>query len=261
MPRQARVAPGGMVFHVLNRTAAGLPLFRKEKDYEAFARIMVEATGAPPADPRLVFDAKSLALCRVATQGRGADGLLSLAGAYPRHALARGAPRGWWWALVPGPVPELPGPAGRARLDPLPLRGAACLDGGCGEVRGEVAMGQPFGAIPRRRQVESDLGRLARVAAAKLDFPGQQTIDERGSGEGSGVDRQKSPLWRPGLAGRPSQAIRVAAHAAWPRAHRRRDQKSSCGLVSIPPSRHHSGTQFAIRNCCRSTLPRRGIAR
>ena len=31
------------MYHVLNRTVAGLPLFRKEKDYEAFERIMIEA--------------------------------------------------------------------------------------------------------------------------------------------------------------------------------------------------------------------------
>jgi putative transposase len=43
MPRRARVTPGGLVYHVLNRTVAGLPLFRKEADYEAFERIMIEA--------------------------------------------------------------------------------------------------------------------------------------------------------------------------------------------------------------------------
>jgi len=43
MPRRARVTPGGLVYHVLNRTVAGLPLFRKEGDYEAFERIMIEA--------------------------------------------------------------------------------------------------------------------------------------------------------------------------------------------------------------------------
>ena len=35
MPRGARVAPGGLVYHVLNRSVAGLPLFRKEKEAEA----------------------------------------------------------------------------------------------------------------------------------------------------------------------------------------------------------------------------------
>jgi len=48
MPRQARVAPGGLVYHVLNRSVAGLPLFRKEKDYEAFERIMIEAQSLHP---------------------------------------------------------------------------------------------------------------------------------------------------------------------------------------------------------------------
>jgi len=43
MPRRARVAPGGLVYHVLNRWVAGLPLFRKKQDYEAFERIMIEA--------------------------------------------------------------------------------------------------------------------------------------------------------------------------------------------------------------------------
>jgi putative transposase len=42
MQRQARVTPGGLVDHVLNRTVAGLPVFRKETDYEAFKRIRIE---------------------------------------------------------------------------------------------------------------------------------------------------------------------------------------------------------------------------
>ena len=43
MPRRARVTPGGLVYHVLNRSVARLPLFRKQADYEAFERIMIEA--------------------------------------------------------------------------------------------------------------------------------------------------------------------------------------------------------------------------
>jgi hypothetical protein len=34
MPRSARHAPGGIVYHVLNRAVARLPLFRKDGDYE-----------------------------------------------------------------------------------------------------------------------------------------------------------------------------------------------------------------------------------
>ena len=43
MPRVGRVAPGGWVYHVLNRAVARLPLFRKDADYEAFGRVMLEA--------------------------------------------------------------------------------------------------------------------------------------------------------------------------------------------------------------------------
>jgi putative transposase len=43
MPRKARYTPGGLVYHVLNQPVARLPLFRKEADYAAFERIMIEA--------------------------------------------------------------------------------------------------------------------------------------------------------------------------------------------------------------------------
>ncbi len=36
MPRSARVAPGGMVFHVINRGIGRMDLFEKEQDYIAF---------------------------------------------------------------------------------------------------------------------------------------------------------------------------------------------------------------------------------
>ena len=40
MPRTARVAPGGMVFHVLNRGVGRMRLFAKNRDYEAFEEII-----------------------------------------------------------------------------------------------------------------------------------------------------------------------------------------------------------------------------
>jgi putative transposase len=36
MPRQARVAPGGVIYHVMNRAAADRTLFRSPADYQAF---------------------------------------------------------------------------------------------------------------------------------------------------------------------------------------------------------------------------------
>jgi hypothetical protein len=40
MPRAARVAPGGMLFHVLNRGVGRMQLFGKEKDYAAFEGLL-----------------------------------------------------------------------------------------------------------------------------------------------------------------------------------------------------------------------------
>jgi len=42
MPRTSRYAPGGYVFHVLNRSVARMPLFKKDADYEAFLRVIAE---------------------------------------------------------------------------------------------------------------------------------------------------------------------------------------------------------------------------
>lgn len=43
MPRVARKAPGGLVYHVLNRANGRLRLFKKEQDYAAFEQVLAEA--------------------------------------------------------------------------------------------------------------------------------------------------------------------------------------------------------------------------
>jgi putative transposase len=48
MPRQARAAPGGYVYHVLNRAVARLPLFEKDADFDAFERVMIAARAKHP---------------------------------------------------------------------------------------------------------------------------------------------------------------------------------------------------------------------
>ncbi|MEX0702453.1 MAG: transposase [Planctomycetales bacterium] len=48
MPRRARIAPGGYVYHVLNRTVARLAMFEKDADYLAFERILAEALEKHP---------------------------------------------------------------------------------------------------------------------------------------------------------------------------------------------------------------------
>jgi putative transposase len=41
MPRGARIAPGEIVYHVLNRANARSELFHKPEDCSAFERIMI----------------------------------------------------------------------------------------------------------------------------------------------------------------------------------------------------------------------------
>ncbi len=48
MPRSRRCAPGGYVYHALNRAVARLPLFQKDRDYDAFLRVLDEARRRHP---------------------------------------------------------------------------------------------------------------------------------------------------------------------------------------------------------------------
>ena len=48
MPRRARQAAGGFVYHVLNRAVARLPLFQKDGDFEGFEHVMVAALEEHP---------------------------------------------------------------------------------------------------------------------------------------------------------------------------------------------------------------------
>ena len=42
MPRIARIVPGEMIFHVLNRGNARSQIFEHDRDYDALERVMVE---------------------------------------------------------------------------------------------------------------------------------------------------------------------------------------------------------------------------
>ena len=48
MLRTARVAPGGMVFHVLNRGVARMQLFEKAADYQAFEQVLQDTLDQSP---------------------------------------------------------------------------------------------------------------------------------------------------------------------------------------------------------------------
>ena len=49
MPRSARVAPGGYIFHCLNRGNDRQTLFDDEGDYAAFERVVESSLAAAPA--------------------------------------------------------------------------------------------------------------------------------------------------------------------------------------------------------------------
>lgn len=48
MPRRARIAPGGMVFHVLNRAVDRKILFESDTDYAAFEKVLTETLAVRP---------------------------------------------------------------------------------------------------------------------------------------------------------------------------------------------------------------------
>jgi REP element-mobilizing transposase RayT len=48
MPRRARIAPGEIIYHALNRANGRTQLFDKPEDYAAFERIMVAAMRRSP---------------------------------------------------------------------------------------------------------------------------------------------------------------------------------------------------------------------
>ena len=43
MGRPKRAADGGLIYHVLNRSNARMPIFEKDGDFEAFERVLAEA--------------------------------------------------------------------------------------------------------------------------------------------------------------------------------------------------------------------------
>jgi putative transposase len=55
MGRPLRQAPGGLVYHVLNRANGRLPIFRKAADYEAFERVLAQALDHVPGMRLLTY--------------------------------------------------------------------------------------------------------------------------------------------------------------------------------------------------------------
>ena len=48
MPRKPRIAPGGIIYHVLNRSVGRMRMFRNDGDFDAFDRLLIEAHQRTP---------------------------------------------------------------------------------------------------------------------------------------------------------------------------------------------------------------------
>jgi REP element-mobilizing transposase RayT len=113
MPRTRRAAPGGFVYHVLNRAVARLPLFHKDGDYQAFERVLAEALREQPT--------RLLGYCVMPNhwhlvvwpqrEGR-ADCFCPLAHAHAYDALAHALPYRRNGPPLPGTVQEFSGGGG-----------------------------------------------------------------------------------------------------------------------------------------------------
>ena len=113
MPRQARNAPGGLVYHVLNRANGRLRLFKKEDDFTAFERVLKRAHEQVPM--------RILSWCIMSNhwhlvlwprEDGETDRVYAEADAHARTAVEDGAQCRGPWAFVPGPVQEFSGAGG-----------------------------------------------------------------------------------------------------------------------------------------------------
>ena len=162
MPRTARVAPGGMVFHVLNRGVAHMQVFEKAGDYQAFERVLKETLERTPIricayclmpnpwhlllwpehDRELAEFMQRLTITHVS----------ALAG---EPALRRA------WTCVPRALQIVPRGGRRAFFGGRPLCRAQRAASQLGVACGGVALVESLETLLRRRGGECDLGCVA----------------------------------------------------------------------------------------------------
>ena len=127
MPRRARIAPGEIIYHALNRANGRSQLFDKPEDYAAFERIMVAAMRRSPI--------RLLAYCLMPNHWHMVlwpkkDGeMTSFFAAYPHSqpAPTRPPPHQGLRAYLPRAVQKFSRRAGSSRAQCDPLRGTQRL--------------------------------------------------------------------------------------------------------------------------------------
>jgi REP element-mobilizing transposase RayT len=164
MPRAPRIAVGGIVYHVLNRANARIPLFETPSDYEAFMKVCMEANDRVPM--------RILSYCIM-----------------PNH---------WHFVLWPQGDGDLSEFVGWLTLTHTQRWHAAHGTTGSGHLyQGGVVVEQPGAAgCPGPRALRSHAGGVARAPAGQLAFLGQRAADPGRGGCGPLCDRARHTLRR-----------------------------------------------------------------
>ena len=196
MPRAARIAPGGQVYHVLNRSVGRMHLFGKNADFEAFQRVMIEAHQRHPIRilSYLCF-VELLALCCLAGGRRPGHGLLPLAGAHACDALeGRASDRGLRTSIS-GAIQELPGAGRRTSVDRFARRRAECRGCRARCASGGLALERPVGEESWGRCDQGHALALAAGTPGGLDRSSECAAEREGTGAAAS-ERREGPTFR-----------------------------------------------------------------
>ena len=195
MPRTSRVAPGGMVFHVLNRGVGRQRLFDKPADYAAFESIVEETLSKQPM--------RICSYCLMPNHWHFVlwpqnDGDLA---AFLQRMTVTHATR---WQKHRRRVGE--GHIYQGRFKSFPVETDEhfyqvvryvernALRAGLADLAEDLALVEPLAARTRHARPASLAGRLAAAPSAPLVGPGQRTADRRGAGSAPPGRRPRSPV-------------------------------------------------------------------
>ncbi len=209
MSRMARIAPGGLVYHVLNRSVGRMHMFRKEADFEAFERVIVETHEREPI--------RILSYCVLSNhwhfvawreEGRLIDGLFPAARAHPamrwrvshRTVGYRHLYQGRFKSFPVQDDDHLLGLLRYVERNPV-LRASR-------RSSTTVAMGQPVVEDARRASDQGVVIALAGWKAGQLDGTRQHALDRNRATVSSGEHCERTTLRR-GRLGEPNGKERL----------------------------------------------------
>ncbi len=197
MSRTARYAPGGLVYHVLNRGVGRRTLFEKDGDYSAFEKVLEET-----------LRTRSMRICAYCLMPNHwhlvlwpeHDGDLAAfmqqMTKYPREAVEGASPRDWVRASLPGALQVVPCGDGRVFLPSRALCGAERLACQSRSVCRVVAMVEPSSWAARRPGI-SDAFRVAASPASRLVADRQSAADRGRVGGVTAMRPAQFPLRQP----------------------------------------------------------------